>query len=174
MPGSRAMAQLLSTRYKAPRCKPLFLARCFLLRNRCASWSLTSSRVCVSTLASYGKRSTVSQPSIATNVHQTFDVHLDPLPEIALDITLRFEHGSYPAQLVFTQILYSGVDVDSSFLQYRAGSRTTDSVDIGESYFGSLVWWQIYASYTCHFISRYPCLCLCLGLMQITRTTPLR
>ena len=46
----------------------------------------------------------MSQTTIAADVHQPFDVHLDPLAQIALNLTLRFKHGSNPAQLVFGEI----------------------------------------------------------------------
>src|SRR4030095_1075950 len=32
--------------------------------------------------------------------------------------------------------------------------RTADSIDIGKTNLGSLIWWKIYACYTCHLISR--------------------
>jgi len=38
----------------------------------------------------------VPQASVATNVHQPLDVHLDLFPQIAFDITLLIDNGSYP------------------------------------------------------------------------------
>jgi hypothetical protein len=104
----------------------------------------------VGTLSSHGKRSAVSQAAIASDVHQTFDVHLNSLPEISLDLALGFEHSSNAAQFVLTQVFDSSVDIDSGFLQNRGRSRTADAIDISQSDFGSLVRWKIYASYTCH------------------------
>src|SRR4030095_1904297 len=112
--------------------------------------------------------------AITTDIHQTLDVHLDALTQITFDLTLRLKHPTNLAQLVFTQVSDTSVEIHSRFFQNGSRTRTTNSINVGETNLCSLVGWEIYACYTCHLISRYPCLCLCLGLTQITRTTPLR
>jgi hypothetical protein len=93
------------------------------------------------------------QPAIATDVHQALDVHLHSLAQVAFDLTLDFQDVTDTAQLVFTQIANACIDVDTRFLEHRARTRTANAIDISETDFGSLVWWQIYSSYTCHYFS---------------------
>ena len=81
----------------------LFLTRCLLLRDRCAPRAFTSACVCVRSLTAHRQSTTMTQATITTDVHQTLDVHLDALAQIAFDLALRFEDGANPAQLVFTQ-----------------------------------------------------------------------
>ena len=47
---------------------------------------------------------TMTQAAVAADIHQTLDVHLNALAKVALDLALRFEDGTNPAQLVFAQI----------------------------------------------------------------------
>ena len=116
----------------------------------------------------------MSQTTVATDVHQSLDVHLNALAEIAFDLSLCFQNRTNSAQLVFAEIPHASVEIHAGFLEHRTRSRATYTVDVSQTNLGSLVRWQINSCYTCHRISRYPCLCLCLGLTQITRTTPLR
>ena len=72
----------------------------------------------MSSLATHRKRTAMSQPAIATDVHQTFDVHLDALAKIAFDLALRFQNAANPAQLVLTQIPHASIEINSSFLEH--------------------------------------------------------
>src|SRR5215217_8648083 len=91
----------------------LFLAGCLLLRDGCASRTFTRASVCMRSLASDRKCAAMSQPAIAADVHQPLDVHLDALAKVAFDLSLRFQDGTNPAELVFTQISYASVDADA-------------------------------------------------------------
>src|ERR1041384_5351707 len=79
----------------------LFLARRLLLGDGGASWSFACARICVRTLATHRQRTTMSQTAIATDVHQTFDVHLNALAQVAFDLSLHFQNVTDAAQLVF-------------------------------------------------------------------------
>jgi hypothetical protein len=72
----------------------------------------------MSSLAAHRKCTTVSQATIATDIHQTLDVHLDTLPKVTLDLTLRFQDAANPAQLIFTQIPYASIEIDARFLEH--------------------------------------------------------
>ncbi len=61
-------------------------------------------------LSTNRQRAAMTQTTIATDVHQALDVHLHALAQVAFNLSLRFQDGTNPAQLVFTQILDSGVD----------------------------------------------------------------
>src|SRR5690349_1949436 len=152
----------------------LLLAGRFLLGDSGATRTFTSARVGVRALSANGQRAAMAQAAIAADVHQALDVHLHALAQVAFDLALHFQDVTNATQLVFAQVAHARIEVDARFLEHRVRARTADTVNIGETNLGSLVWWQIYSSYTCHVTSRYPCLCLCFGLAQITRTTPLR
>jgi len=57
----------------------------------------------------------MTQTAIATDIHQTLDVHLDALTQITFDLTLRFKDCTNPAQLVFTQVSDSSIKIHSRF-----------------------------------------------------------
>src|SRR4051794_8110621 len=61
----------------------LFLARRFLLGNGRLAWTLSSARVGMSSLATHRQGATMSQATIAADVHQPLDIHLDTLAQIA-------------------------------------------------------------------------------------------
>src|SRR5262249_13280740 len=54
----------------------LLLARCLLLGNGRTTWALARASVRVCSLAAHRQRTTMAQAAIATDIHQTLDVHL--------------------------------------------------------------------------------------------------
>src|SRR6185295_14193263 len=117
----------------------LFLAGRLLLRDGGASWSFACASIRVRTLATHRQRTTMSQTAIATDVHQTLDVHLNALAQVALDLSLHFQNVTDAAQFVFTQISNARVEIDTRFLEYRIRARAANAVDISETDLGSLV-----------------------------------
>jgi|SRR5258705_8887858 len=101
------------------RCQPpnngLFLARGLLLSDGRAPRTLSRSSIGMSSLPTYGECSAMPQTAITTDVHQPLDVHLNPFPQIALDLTLGLENGTNSAQLIFIQVFNSGVEIHSRF-----------------------------------------------------------
>jgi hypothetical protein len=94
---------------------------------------------------------TVPQPSIASDIHQSLDVHLDSLAQVALNLALGFEDRADTAELILIQIAYASTMIYPRLSQYRTRARTTDTVDVCEPDLSSFVRWKIDASYTCHF-----------------------
>ena len=95
----------------------------------------------------------MSQAAIATDIHQTLDIHLDALAKVAFDLSLRFQDRANPAQLVFTEISYARIEIDARFLEHGVRARAADAVNISQTDLGSLVGRKIYTCYTCHRIS---------------------
>src|SRR4030095_13808529 len=93
----------------------------------------------------------MTQSTIAADVHQSLDVHLDPFSEVTFNLALSFQDCSYSAQFVFIKITDPRVKVDVRFPQNRLSPRATDTIDVCETNFSSLIRRKIYASYTCHF-----------------------
>ena len=130
---------------------PLLLTGRLLFRDGGATWSLTRASVGVRSLSANGQRTAMPQPAVAADVHQSLDVHLHSLAQVAFDLTLSFQDAANTAQLVFTQVANARIDIDTGFLEHRARTGTANTVNISETNLGSLVWWQIDSSYTCHF-----------------------
>ena len=72
----------------------LLLARCFLLGDGRAARAFARARVGVRALAAHRQSAAMTQAAISADVHQTLDVHLDALAQIAFDLALRFEDRS--------------------------------------------------------------------------------
>src|SRR6478672_4151400 len=86
---------------------PLFLTRCFLLRDGGATRAFASARVRMRALTTHRKSATMAEPTISANIHQTLDVHLNALAQVAFDFTLRLEDRANPAQLFLAQVTYA-------------------------------------------------------------------
>jgi len=81
----------------------------------------------------------MTQTTIATDIHQTLDVHLDALTQVAFDLALRLKDAANAAQLVFTQIANASVEVDAGFLEHQVRTRAADAIDISKANLGSLI-----------------------------------
>src|SRR4029434_5397377 len=71
---------------------PLLLTRCFLLGDGCSSRTLARACVGVRALAPDRQTAPVSQTAISADIHQTFDVHLNPLAQIAFNFVLCLQY----------------------------------------------------------------------------------
>ena len=58
----------------------------------------------------------MTQPPIATNIHQSLDVHLDALPQVAFNFAFRFEDRPDAAELVFVQIPDASIKTHGSLI----------------------------------------------------------
>src|SRR6266481_6566356 len=92
----------------------------------------------------------MTETTVAADIHQALDVHLNSLAQIAFNLTLGFQHRANPAQLVFIQVLDSSLEADTSFLKNGVCSRASDAVDISQPNLRPFVGWKIHPSYTCH------------------------
>src|ERR1044072_7431585 len=119
----------------------LLLARCLLLRNGGTTWAFARASVRVGSLATHRQSTTMSQTAIATDIHQTLDVHLDALAQVAFDLALCFQDGTNPAQLIFSKIPDASVETDARFLEHRIRTRAANAVDGSETNLRSFVWW---------------------------------
>src|SRR6185369_9801169 len=116
-------------------------ARCLLLRNGCTTWTLACASVGVCSLATHRQSTTMTQAAIASDIHQTLDVHLNALAKVAFDLSLRFQNGTNPAQLIFRKISDARVEIDARFLEHRIRARAANAINVSETNLGSFVWW---------------------------------
>src|SRR4028118_184472 len=100
----------------------LLLAGRFLLGDGGAAWPFARTRVGVRALAADGKPATMPQTAIRADVHQTLDVHLHTLAQVAFDIALPLDDRADTAELPLVQIAPVRIGVDARLLQ--GGLRT--------------------------------------------------
>jgi len=92
-------------------------------------------------LTSNWKASAVSQTAIATDVHQSFDVHLDLLAKISFDSSLLVNNISDSIHFLFGQFTYPLVDAYPRFTKYLIRTRAAYAVNVRKANFRSLVSW---------------------------------
>src|SRR5207249_7909966 len=114
---------------------------------------LARARVCMRALTAHGKRAPMSQATISPNVHQTFNIHLDALAQVAFDLALSFDHRTNAAQIVFAQILDTRIKIYIRLSQDRGRTRSANSVYSSKTDLRAFVGRKIDASYTSHYLS---------------------
>src|SRR6185437_2278901 len=129
---------------------PLFLTRCLLLGDRRTARPLAGARVRMSALAAHRKSAPMAQSAIRTDVHQTFDVHLNALPQVALDLSLSLEDRANTAQLVFAQVTHASIQTHLCFIENRGRPRSANAVNICKTDLSALIRRKIYTCYTSH------------------------
>ena len=95
----------------------LLLARRLLLGDGRAARALARACVCVRTLSANWQRTPMAQPPVATDVHQTLDIHLNSLAQVALNLALRLQNCSNSAQFILIQIFDARVEIDGRFVE---------------------------------------------------------
>jgi len=114
----------------------------------------------------------MTKPAIAADVHQSLDVHGDFAPEVAFYTELFVNDVAQPLDFIFRQVLDPCIGANASSLEELLAGMQTNAVDGGKPNFYALLSGKVDSGNTCH--DAYPCRCLCFGLLQITRRTPLR
>ena len=93
----------------------------FLLTNNGSAWTLSCARIGMRTLSTTWQAASMSQPSVATDIHKPFDVRHNLAAQITFDFVLGFQ--------LFTQ----GVDIVSSEFITVFGPINTCSIKDFES-----------------------------------------
>src|ERR1044072_7767971 len=101
-------------------------------------------------LAAHRQSTPMSQAAIRTDVHQTLDVHLNALAQIALDLALRFKDRANATQLVFAQVHDMRVHFDRRFVQGRRAARSANPVNVSKPNFWPLIGGKVSPRYTSH------------------------
>src|SRR5581483_5591766 len=111
------------------------------------------------------------QSPVRTHFDVALDIHRDFLTQVALDSAFLFQDLADAVDFVFAQIANLLIEINAGPVQQRPRTRAADAINVSEADLGSLLGRQIHSGDTCHI---YPCLCLCFGFTQMTRTTPSR
>ena len=85
----------------------------------------------------------MTNTSVAANFHQPLDVESNVLPEITLDASFFLDDLADLANVVFAEVLDPDVAIDLSLLEDFVRTGATDTKDIGETDFHSLVKRQV-------------------------------
>src|SRR5207237_594445 len=119
---------------------PLCLTRRLLLvRHGAAPRTLAGARVGVGALAPDRQSTTMPQTAIGTHLDVPLDIHRDFLPQVALDRAFLFEELADMVDLFLAQIADLLVKIDPRAVQQRLRPGPSDSVNIGEPDFDSLL-----------------------------------
>src|SRR6185369_2667459 len=160
----------------------LLLTRDLFLSDCHAARTFARTRVGVRALSPNGKSSAMTQSTVAADVHQAFDVHLNLLAQISFDAALLIDDCANAVYFLFRQLANAFIDTDPGLSQDFIRAGAPDAVNVCETDLSSFVSREVHPCDTCHSSSAgaglnprcYPCRCLCFGLVQITLTTPLR
>jgi hypothetical protein len=104
----------------------------------------------VRALPAHWQTAPVSQATVGANVHQTLDVHLHALAQIAFDLALSVNHGANPAQIFLAQIPDLNVAIYLCFIEDRRRTRSADSVNVCKANLCALIGRKIYTCNTSH------------------------
>ena len=101
--------------------------------------SLSGTGIVLSALTAYRKTDTMTDTSVATDIHQSFDVHLDGGTKLTLDLVLLGDEGTYSGYLIVVPFTDLDVVIDSALLENLSRGAAADTVDVGETYLTSFV-----------------------------------
>jgi DNA polymerase I-like protein with 3'-5' exonuclease and polymerase domains len=95
--------------------------------------------VCASPLTANWHASSVPEAAIASDVHQSLDVHGDFTPQITLNPQLLVDDVTQPLDFIFSEIPNSGIRVNASSLEELLAGVQSNTVDVGETDFYALL-----------------------------------
>ena len=100
--------------------------------------ALAGAGVVLGALATYGKTDTVADSAVASDVHQTLDVHLDGRTEFTFDLVLA-DGLADRGCLGIVPVTDLDTIIDSALLEDLPRRAATDSEDIGQTYLSPFV-----------------------------------
>ena len=81
----------------------------------------------------------MTDSSVATDIHKTFDVHLDSRTELTLDLVLVSDLATDTGDLLVVPLTNLCIVVDSELIKDLLCRAAADTEDIGKTYLSSLV-----------------------------------
>jgi hypothetical protein len=92
----------------------------------------------------------MSHTTIGTDLHQSFHIHGNLLPEIALDSTLFFDYTANLTHIILGQVLDPSVWIDTRRFKHATGSRRPNPKDVRQTYLNPLCTGKINSCDSCH------------------------
>src|SRR5256712_392962 len=153
-------------------CHLLLLGRLLPHADRLA-WATARARVGAGALATDGQAAPVAQPTVGPDLHEALDIERDLAAQLAFDLGFFFEDVAEATDLLVVEVLDAQVRMDVRDRQRPPRGMGTNPEDVGEGDLDALLPGNVNAGNSSHLPS-YPCLWLCLGVTQMTRTWPPR
>ena len=97
---------------------------------------LTLAGTCVvfGALATHRQACAVADATVATDIHEALDVHLDGGAEFTLNLELVVDEGTDSGDLLVVPVSDFDSGVDAALVQDSLGTAAANTVDIGETY----------------------------------------
>ena len=81
----------------------------------------------------------MTDSSVATDIHKTFDVHLDRRTELTLDLVLVSDHATDTCDLLVVPLSNLCIEINTELRKDLSRSAAADTEDIGKTYLSSFV-----------------------------------
>ena len=94
----------------------------------------------------------MTKATIATQIHQPFDVHGDLSPQVTFHLVITIDDSTDSVDLLFCQKIGLGIPVHIGLVQNPLRRGTTNAINVGKSYLNSLIFWQINACNPCQWL----------------------
>ncbi len=101
--------------------------------------TLSCTGIVLGTLTAYWETETMTDTPVATDIHQSFNVHLDGRTKLALNLVLVVDESTDSGNLVIVPITDLDVVIDTALLKNLSRGAAADTVDVGETYLTSFV-----------------------------------
>src|SRR6185437_11900191 len=83
-------------------------------------------------------------PTVAADLDQPLDVHIDLTPEVALDLIVAVDEFTQPRDLFFGQVFHARIGTNARRRQHLLAAGRADAEDVRERDFHTLVAGNIY------------------------------
>ena len=81
----------------------------------------------------------MTDSSVATDIHKTFDVHLDRRTELSFDLVLLSDYATDSSDLLVVPLSNLCIEINTELRKDLSRSAAADTEDLGKSYLSSLV-----------------------------------
>jgi len=106
--------------------------------------------ICVGTLTTNWKSPPMPKSSVAPEIHKSLDVHIDIAPEVSLRFVRVIDHLANLGHIHFRELIRIHTRVQTDLANYLLRRSPSNTVNIGQRYFHSLVSWKVNSCNTRH------------------------
>jgi hypothetical protein len=114
--------------------------------------ALAGPGIVLGVLAPNGKTPAVAKTAVASDFHQTLDVHGYFPTQVALDLEVLVQGFPEFADFILGQISDPGVRIDAGHFQHLLGQCRAYAINICQGSLNTFFPWQIDAGYTCQML----------------------
>ena len=111
-------------------CHTLILFSSFLFVSNCFLLTLACTGVVLCALSAHGKADTVTDTTVAANVHKALDVELNLAAEVTLYLVVSTNHFTHLCCLSIGPVFHFDIDIDACFLKDCLCCAASDTKNI--------------------------------------------